>query len=268
MRGDVAVLPIGSSSSSLFSQSQGIGRVLLFQDVTKLVHLEDKLKQNEKMAAVGQLAAGIAHEIRNPLASMSASIQMLQTGVDPKSLEPENRRLMEIIVKEVDRLNDLISDFLDFVKPEKFKTEPVSLQGLLSELVFQVSQQKEKVATIQIDTQLSPDIHALGSEEKLKQVAWNLLTNALQAIKTSGKIEVGCESVSPHWVCFWVKDSGEGMSEEVLQHLYEPFFTTKPRGTGLGLATVYKIIEAHHGEIRVQSKVGQGTRFEVHLPKA
>ena len=268
LRGDVAVLPIGSSSSSLFSQSQGIGRVLLFQDVTKLVHLEDKLKQNEKMAAVGQLAAGIAHEIRNPLASMSASIQMLQTGVDPKSLEPENRRLMEIIVKEVDRLNDLISDFLDFVKPEKFKMEAVSLQGLLSELVFQVSQQKEKIATIQIDTQLSPDISALGSEEKLKQVAWNLLTNALQAIKTSGKIEVGCESVSPHWVCFWVKDSGEGMSEEVLQHLYEPFFTTKPRGTGLGLATVYKIIEAHHGEIRVQSKVGQGTRFEVHLPKA
>lgn len=268
LRGDVAEFDLSSQVGRLFGQSEGVGRILLFQDVTKLVHLEEKLKQNEKLAAVGQLAAGIAHEIRNPLASMSASIQMLQKGLGPEVLSKEDSRLMVIIDKEIDRLNDLISDFLNFVKPERFNPEAISLEDLIMEVRDQAKNSKEFRESIQLETRCEKNLMALGNSEKLKQVLWNLLSNALQASKGPGTIQIGSETVSPHWVCFWIQDQGEGMSEEVLQHLYEPFFTTKDRGTGLGLATVYKIIEAHHGEIRVQSKVGEGTRFEIHLPKA
>jgi two-component system sensor histidine kinase PilS (NtrC family) len=267
LRGDVAEIDVTSQVGRLFSQSEGVGRVLLFQDVTKLVHLEEKLKQNEKLAAVGQLAAGIAHEIRNPLASMSASIQMLQEGLAPGVLGKEDSRLMSIIGKEIDRLNELISDFLNFVKPEKFNSETVRVESLIMEVIDQAKNSKEFQSQIELKTRCEKELLALGNSEKLKQVLWNLLSNAIQSMKKPGFVEIGCETVSPHWVCFWVQDQGEGMTEEVIQHLYEPFFTTKARGTGLGLATVYKIIEAHQGEIRVQSKVGEGTRFEVHLQK-
>lgn len=267
LRGDVAEIAISESIGTLFAQAKGIGRVLLFQDVTKLVHLEDKLKQHEKFAAVGQLAAGIAHEIRNPLASMSASIQMLQEGVSGTDLQAEDKRLMEIIGKEIARLNQLITEFLGFVKPEKFNPQPIDLEKMLSEVVLQVKNSQDLSKGVLVQSALKSKVLALGSEEKLKQIVWNLLTNAAQAMRNPGVIEVGCSEVSPHWVCFWVSDQGEGMSEEVLQHLYEPFFTTKSKGTGLGLATVYKIVEAHQGEIKVQSKPGQGTRFEIHLHK-
>jgi two-component system sensor histidine kinase PilS (NtrC family) len=265
LRGDVAEIEVSPGVGSLFGQSEGGGRVLLFQDVTKLVHLEDKLKQHEKLAAVGQLAAGIAHEIRNPLASMSASIQMLRTGLSDSSLGSEDKRLMEIVSKEIDRLNGLITEFLGFVKPDSFKSQPVDLERMLTEIVVQAKNTQAFLSGVQIKTTFSSKLFAYGNEERLKQVAWNLLTNAVQAMKSAGVIELGCEELSPHWVCFWVRDEGEGMTEEVLQHLYEPFFTTKDKGTGLGLATVYKIVEAHQGEIRVQSKPGKGTRFEVHL---
>jgi len=268
LRGDVAEFDVTAKVGRLFGPNEGVGRILLFQDVTKLVHLEEKLKQNEKMAAVGQLAAGIAHEIRNPLASMSASIQMLQKGLDPEILGKEDSRLMLIIEKEIDRLNELIGDFLNFVKPERISSDSVSLENLVMEVVDQAKNSKEFQDFIELRTQCESKLMAVGNHEKLKQVLWNLLTNAIQATKKKGTIQIGCETVSPHWVCFWIEDEGEGMNDEVLQHLYEPFFTTKDRGTGLGLATVYKIIEAHHGEIKVQSKLGQGTRFEIHLQRA
>jgi signal transduction histidine kinase len=111
-------------------------------------------------------------------------------------------------------------------------------------------------------------VEALGNEEKLKQVIWNLLLNAVQALKGPGEIEVGCEKVNNQRVKFWIADTGMGMSEETQKHLYEPFFTTKEKGTGLGLPTAYKIIELHHGEIKVTSQQGKGTRFEIFLPSA
>lgn len=268
LRGDVAEVEMNSDVSGIFNQLGGRGKVLLFQDVTKIVHLEDKLKQHEKLAAVGQLAAGIAHEIRNPLASMFGSVQMLQESSGNNQLSEEDQKLMRIIKKEIERLNDLVSEFLNFVKPDKFEFKTVELMTLLSDIIFQSTHQSSQFPQVKILQELKPNIEAMGNSEKLRQVIWNLLANALQAMQGPGTISVGCDEVSPHWVYFWVEDQGEGMSEETLQHLYEPFFTTKPKGTGLGLATVYKIVEAHQGEIRVRSKKGEGTRFEVHLPKA
>lgn len=265
LRGDVAEIDIGSGMGRLLqNQAQG-GRVLLFQDVTKIIHLEEKLKQHEKLAAVGQLAAGIAHEIRNPLASMSASIEMLKTAQE--WTDPENKKLMEITLKEIDRLNGLITEFLDFVKPEKLKLVSLSLNDLLQEIVTAASGMEEFKKMTTISTKFQT-IQVLAHGEKLKQVVWNLLLNAVQAIKEKGTIEIGCEAVSEQRVKWWVSDTGQGMTEEVLAHIYEPFFTTKPQGTGLGLPTVFKIIEAHHGEIKVNSVVGKGTCFEIFIPRA
>lgn len=268
LRGDVAELDPDAGLSRLLDSEATGGRVLLFQDVTKLVNLEEKLKQNEKLAAVGQLAAGIAHEIRNPLASMSASIEMLKGSLPANREHAENQKLMEIAIREIDRLNRLVSEFLDFVKPEKFRFESVDLGSMLAEIVLVLKGSRDFKDRVRIEETFATGVVALANGEKLKQVALNLLVNAVQAMPRPGKILVGCDVVSDQRVRFWVEDEGQGMSEEVLSHLYEPFFTTKDKGTGLGLATAYKIIEAHHGEIKVASTIGVGTRFEIYLQSA
>lgn len=256
------------------------GRVLLFQDVTKLWHLEEKVKQNEKLAAVGQLAAGIAHEIRNPLAGMSASIEMLRSSLPREVVRGEDQKLMDIALREIDRLNQLISEFLDYVKPQKLKTESVDLARHIGDILMSIRQPAKpgKIQSLKGGITVRSDIElkekfvgqpmALANPEKLKQVIWNLVINAIQAMDKKGAIEVGCDRLAEGRVRFWVQDQGQGMDERTLSHLYEPFFTTKEKGTGLGLATAYKLVEAMHGEIRVESTVGRGTRFEVVLPSA
>jgi two-component system sensor histidine kinase PilS (NtrC family) len=265
LRGDVAALGAEAGVGVLLRAGSGGGRVLLFQDVTKLVHLEERLKQNEKLAAVGQLAAGIAHEIRNPLASMSGSIEMLRESLPDSGPFSENRKLMDIAIREIDRLNRLITEFLDFVKPDTFKKTKVDLPWLMGEVVLTMRRQKEGVKKIEIREAYEVGCTAHGNEAKLRQVILNLVVNAFQAMTKDGVVEVGCGKSGSDRVKFWVVDEGQGMNDEVLAHLYEPFFTTKEKGTGLGLATAYKIIEAHQGEIRVSSRAGVGTRFEVFL---
>lgn len=268
LRGDVAVLDAEAGLGNLLDKQRTGGRVLLFQDVTKLVTMEDKFKQTEKLAAVGQLAAGIAHEIRNPLAGMSASIEMLKQGLPEKLVDRENQKLMDIAIREIDRLNRLISEFLDYVKPDKMKCEKVDLLEILSEVAQTALQAKENKHRVGMVSQMEKGVFASASPGKLKQVMWNLITNSAQAMPQGGDITIGCAVADNQLVKFWVEDRGAGMSDEIMSHLYEPFFTTKEKGTGLGLATVYKIVEAHQGEIKVKSKVGVGTRFEVFLPKA
>jgi two-component system, NtrC family, sensor histidine kinase PilS len=280
LRGDVAMLNEGEAFGALLHGEAVEGCVLLFQDVTKLISLEDKIRQNEKLAAVGQLAAGIAHEIRNPLAGMSASIEMLRSSLPSAVVTGENLKLMDIAIREIDRLNGLITDFLDYVKPQKAVAEKVDVRKQISEVLFSLKNtQKPGVipslkGSIPIPAavdlkEVCPDaVYALANSEKLRQVLWNLIINAMQAMHRSGTIEVGCRNESEELVKVWVRDEGQGMSAGALAHLYEPFFTTKEKGTGLGLATVYKLVEAFQGEIKVVSKQGEGTLFEVFLPRA
>lgn len=251
------------SASEIFGkQGIQIGRMYLFSDQTRERELEQQMKRKEKLAAVGQLAAGIAHEIRNPLASMSGSVQFMNESLP--ELDEDNKKLMGIVLKETDRLNDLISDFMDFVKEEPRVNDKIDIESLVKECLEQIRFNRELKQGVRIDTELETEKLVWGNSAKLKQVLLNLLINAHHAmdnqntpvltVKTSyrlGHLELS------------IKDNGSGMSDKVKARLFEPFHTTKAKGTGLGLATVHKILENHNAGVSVESTEGIGTEFKI-----
>lgn len=245
----------------------GVFSLEILKTRIKIKELQTQAKQNEKLAAIGQLAAGIAHEIRNPLASMSASLQLLKDVENANVNVQENKKLMSITLKEIDRLNGLVTEFLEYVKPSQIKFEKVDLSQILLEIAE--APLPEKKVPITIINKIQTNIFCIASPEKIKQIVLNLVINAAQAMIKEGTIEIGClEDDDKNFVKFYVADTGIGMSDKTLSHIFEPFFTTKDKGTGLGLATVYKVVEAMHGKILVTSELNVGTRFEVLIPKA
>lgn len=240
------------------------GYLLLVQDVTERKQIEDRLKNQEKLAAVGQLAAGIAHEIRNPLASMSGSIQLLATSFE--QLDDEQKKLISITLKETDRLNNLISEFLEFVRPNLPREDKVDIAKLLRDCLELLQLNKSLVTPI-LDLNIQSTKSIQGNRDKLKQVFLNIMINACHAMEKvdSPHLKVTAmqdgEQIEVH-----IKDNGMGMDEKTRSKIFEPFFTTKPRGTGLGLAIVHKILEAHDAIVNVESKQSQagaagGTEF-------
>ncbi|MCB0355478.1 MAG: ATP-binding protein, partial [Bdellovibrionales bacterium] len=247
-------------SKIIDNQNVNSGFVVLFQDLTQLKSLEIKLRQKEKLAAVGQLAAGIAHEIRNPLASISGSIQLLaaKEGVS----EDEKKRLMAITVKEIDRLNGLISEFLEYVKPEAKKEDIVDINVILKEIMMSVSVNKTLNANVQQDIQLASQKVIQGNPDKLKQALLNIVINAYQAMSKldMGKIKIRTWDKADSLVVT-IQDQGEGITPENLNRIFEPFHTTKAKGTGLGLAVAHKIFESHGANVHVESEINKGTVF-------
>jgi len=284
---------LGLSASSLRDEDgRELGQIVIFQDVTKVVSMEHELRQSERLAAVGEMAARMAHEIRNPLASISGSVQILQScapDVDPKQGgHPEHGRLMGIVVREVERLNSLIGDFLLYSRPAPLRLEEVCLANLVEE-VAKMSE-AETTEEIQIDLELDFEVRVLADAAQLKSVIWNLWNNGIEAIGSSGRLSARVmripwdptqeprllgrteEMAGPsepsaiNWTAVLeIEDDGMGMSLEVQQLIFEPFFTTKREGTGLGLATVQRIIEQHGGSIQVSSQPGSGTCFRMQL---
>jgi len=242
------------------------GIILTFQDITRIVVMEEQMRRQERLASVGSLAAGIAHEIRNPLASISGSIQMLQGELD---LEDDHRNLMDIVLRETDRLNTIITEFLDYARPRSGLRERLDLQSLLQETIVLFKNSRDFRAGIDIRSAIAPQMTVAGDSQRLRQVFWNLLINAAQAISDNGAISV---SASPGMgdhsdeVIIRISDTGAGITEEHLQSIFDPFFTTKTNGTGLGLAIVYSIIEDHGGSIDVKSGSGKGSIFTICLP--
>ena len=249
-----------SGSEIYGKQGVQIGRMYLFSDQTRERELELQIKRKEKLAAVGQLAAGIAHEIRNPLASMSGSIQFISQTLP--ELDEDNKKLMGIVLKETDRLNDLITDFMDYVKDDPKVNDKVDIEALIKETLEQIRFNRELDQSVSIETDLKAHKEVWGNASKLKQVLLNLIINAHHAMEgiQGSKLMISTEYSIGH-VRLRVKDNGCGMSEEVKTKLFEPFHTTKPKGTGLGLATVHKILENHHAGISVNSVPGEGTEF-------
>lgn len=241
--------------------------VTAVSDQTELKKLEWDLKQKEKLAAIGGLAAGIAHEIRNPLASISGSIEMLSQNAQSS----DDQKLMKIILREISRLNHLISEFLDYAKPESVPNDRVDLQSLIQETLESIRHSKELLAPLTAELVIETNLNKLwikGSSQKLKQALLNFFINAVQAMKESQKprLRVGLAQDEDAAVLLEIEDTGAGMSEDVQKKLFEPFFTTKPKGTGLGLAMTHKILSSHQAQIEVVSKLGQGTLFRLKFP--
>lgn len=238
--------------------------VLLIQDLTEIKGLQKELQMKEKLAAIGQLAGGIAHEIRNPLASISGSVEMLKETT--KDLNPENTKLFSIIIKEIDRLNLLITDFLSFVRPEVKRTDKVSLKDLINDIITLIKNDKKLADNVEITLDLA-DVVVKCDQSKLQQAILNIITNALQAIQKQTEKKFLCRlSKEGFFVSIEFTDNGPGMSPAVLGRIFEPFYTTKDKGTGLGLAITHRIIEGHEGTIKVFSDEKKGTTFFIRLP--
>jgi len=239
--------------------------MVLIEDVTKTVFLQEDLKQKEKMAAIGTLAAGIAHEIRNPLAGMSGSVELLSMNPNTE----EDKKLFRIILREIDRLNRLITEFLDYSKPNVVETEPMSLKSVVLGVLQILETTPEKPTNLQIDVKLSEDHQILGSPDKLKQAFLNIMINSLQAMKGINQPLLTLElkkASAPGFVELLIKDNGSGMTAQTKTKMFEPFHTTKSKGTGLGLAITHKILQGHQAQVVVESEVGRGCQFQLIFP--
>jgi two-component system sensor histidine kinase PilS (NtrC family) len=240
------------------------GYTVIFQDLTDVKKLEAELRLKDRMAAVGELSAGIAHEIRNPLAAIAGSVQVLKNS---QSLTPQEQRLMSIVLKESERLNKSISDFLRFVRPQEKRSAEFDVAASLSETLDLLANSAELHAQHVIHREIDPPTFLLlGDADQIRQVFWNLARNALQAMPGGGVLTVRTNVGEGYQIVF--TDSGRGMSPGDLQRLFQPFRTNFPSGTGLGMAISFRIVQEHGGRIDVSSNVGSGTAITVTLPRS
>jgi len=238
------------------------GRVWVFDDVTELREMEQELRRQERMAVIGSMSAGMAHEIRNPLASITGSFDLLRADLE---LGPEEEQLARIIARETDRLNQIINDFLAFARPAPPERRPVYVECLLSDTVKLMRNSTTLVDDQAIEADLDPAT-AEVDENMMRQVFYNLMTNALKAMPRGGTLRVTLRSTEEK-VRISFRDTGIGMTREQMARLYVPFSSSFKTGTGLGLSIVYQIVGSHDGTIQVESKVGSGTTFTVELPR-
>ena len=258
-------LRLGFSISPLFSEAgETTGAVITFQDLTQIRALEETSRRQDRLAAIGRMAASIAHEIRNPLAAMRGSIQMLRSEMKADSAQGE---LMEIILRESDRLNRIISDFLNYARPRSVVLAPIDVCELLHD-TFTLMRHSPEIGPDHILEEELPGEPLLAQvdAEQLRQVFWNLSRNAFQAMSKGGTLRASVKRNSHGRMQITFSDSGRGMSPEQVERLFEPFSSTTG-GSGLGLSIVYQIIRDHGGTINVRSREGQGTSISIELPR-
>ena len=259
-----ADLTVGVTVSPLRDvKNQVIGRVVNFQDLTELRRLEAQSRRSERLAMIGQLAAGIAHEIRNPLASISGSVELLRQGPSPSD---DDRTLMAIVHREIQRLNVLIGDLLDYANPRPPQQVDFDL-GVMVEETLQVARREQAFASIELAFSVDRPLPLHADPAKLRQVLWNLLRNAADAAALGGRhVRVDARRAFDATTLV-VTDDGPGIPADQLTRIFDPFFTTKSKGTGLGLATCHAIVAEHGGHIDAASEPGKGTRMTVSLPR-
>jgi two-component system sensor histidine kinase PilS (NtrC family) len=264
----VAGMPrnIGFAVSPLSTlEGKAAGFTLIFQDLTEMKKLESELRLKDRMAAVGELSAGIAHEIRNPLAAIAGSVQVLKGS---KSLTPQEQRLMSIVLKESERLNKSISDFLRFVRPQEKRALEYDVAGCLSETLDLLQNSPELHERHEIRREIAPPSFTLvGDADQIRQVFWNLARNAVQAMPHGGVLTVRA-AIDDDAYRITFADNGRGMSSADMGRLFQPFRTNFPTGTGLGMAISYRIVQEHGGKIDVTSNEGTGSAITVSLPVA
>ena len=224
--------------------------------------MEAHVKRVEKMAGVGEMAAGLAHEIKNPLAGLAGAIQLLREEI---RYDPDHDRLMQIILREADRLSALVGNFLLYARPPVGQSEPIDLHRALRETVELFGKKGTLNGRVSTTLKAEPGIWVGMDPGHLRQVLWNLLINAADAIEGPGRIRVELSAGKDRSACLKIADSGGGMPPETLASIFDPFFTTKANGTGLGLSIVHRILEAYDCRLDVESAPGQGTTFSLHF---
>ncbi len=224
----------------------------------ELLTMEAQVKRVEKMAAIGEMAAGLAHEIKNPLASLTGSIQLLREDLSDNT---DHNKLMQIVLREADRLSSLVNDFLLFAKPPMGKREPIELKGALMETMELFEKDSSSLGSISINKTLIPNVWIEMDMAHLRQVLWNLLLNAAESIDGRGRIDIRMIPFKNRYFGVQISDNGCGIPDNMVQSIFDPFFTTKPNGTGLGLSIVHRIIESHNSMLEVESEKDKGTTF-------
>jgi signal transduction histidine kinase len=263
-------IPVGISLSPLRDQEgRVLGLVAVFQDLSEKKRIEEQLRRADRLAAVGQLAASIAHEIRNPLAAISGSIQVLQEEMQPQG---QTRQLLDIVLREADRLKLITGQFLDFVRPGTLLRKECELVTCLEETVLLLRQRERAGAEVVVDfTPPEGAVVVAADEDHLRQVFWNISLNAVQAMPDGGTLRIDLRDLSADpgaaEVAVEFADTGGGIRPEDLDRIFEPFFTTKETGTGLGLSIARRIAEELGGRIEVENRPGEGATFRVVLKR-
>ncbi|MEO5356405.1 MAG: ATP-binding protein [Nitrospirae bacterium YQR-1] len=258
-------------SSHINTSDRLMGFVIAFEDQTRITELQRDMKEKEKLAAIGELSANIAHEIRNPLAALRSSVEMLREDSLSGRLKPERTtRIMDIAIKEMDRLNKIITDFLIYSSPKPPNLAMAELNKVLRESVDML--RTSVITYVEGGRQISINYDEpervfliLCDEDKIKQVFLNLGINALQSLVNGGQLNISVKSAGS-FIKITFNDTGTGIESDVLKKIFYPFYTTKRGGSGLGLAIVYRIIEEHSGKIKVVSIPQKGTTFDIFLP--
>lgn len=257
------------TTSLLKAENEKInGAICSFNDITKRKRIENNIERINRLTSVGELAAGLAHEIRNPLAGMKMSVQVLRGRLCTEEDE-SNLKLFNSTIYEIDRLDNLITDLLDFAKPHSPKYEMTNILEILNmslDLTKKDMREKDIKTNVHIETS---NLSVFIDKAQIEQVFINIIKNAVRASRYRGKLDIRLKSISSgkdKLLCIGFEDNGVGIKQENLEKIFNPFFTTNPQGTGLGLSVVHKLVVENRGEIEVQSILGKGTRFEIKFP--
>lgn len=273
---DGTPLILGMTASPLRGRNGKVtGGVLAFADLTRIREMEEEIKRKKWLATIGEMAAGMAHEIRNPLASLSGAMQVLKRE---RQLNPEAGHLMEIALKETDRLNSIITSFLIYARPAPLNKKRCDLHEMLTETLDLLQNSKDYHRRVEVETRYVPErLWVDVDPDQMKQVFWNLAINAVQAMPDGGRLSVLTQRFSrdrldltarsdSRWVKVAFQDTGRGIPRGDFDKIFYPFFTTKDKGSGLGLSIVHRVISDHGGRIHVESQAKTGTTFTVFLP--
>jgi two-component system sensor histidine kinase HydH len=259
------IVPVSVSASKIINEDkQFVGQVLIIRDLGEVRHLQDEIRRKEKLAAIGGLAAGVAHEIRNPLSSIKGIATYFKNKFEKDSNDNE---MADVMIVEVDRLNRVISELLEFAKPTELKLETTDINSIVEHSVRLVEKEAfSKDISINLDL-YNETLMADIDSDRFSQCLLNLYLNSQQAMIGGGQFNITVSLSDDNQIVIEVRDTGTGIKAENQSKIFDPYYTNKTTGTGLGLAIVHKVIEAHNGVIKVRSVPGLGTTFTISIPE-
>jgi two-component system sensor histidine kinase PilS (NtrC family) len=267
-RGDGVQIPIGITASMLKDQNgRPTGSMASFVDLTEMKRMEDKLRRADRLAAIGEMSASLAHEIRNPVAAIRGSVQEMSENLE---LIGTNARLMDIVIKESDQLSKIISSFLKFVNINTIEKAPFEVSEVLEDAVRTVQEQCARNGHIHFEIECPDSVdRVMGERLQIREVLVNLIQNSIDAMPAGGILRAWIDEVEDPaaQVSIHIRDSGAGIPEAELKKVFDPFYTTKPQGIGLGMAIAHKVITGHGGSIDLESVEGDGTMVTIELPR-